>query len=328
MRRVQRIVVLVVSTGAAPLLIVALFRLFGATTTEFYRALLAIPPWAYAVAWFLSFLNLLAVTLKWRLTMRWLTPSIQPPPFQEMMRATTLGSLLGNFTHAQAGLALIRWTSARKHTGPASWAIGTTFFEQLYDLMLVTALGSAGLAIMAFDTHWTLALAILGVTLSGCFLGLHGVFRIGARLCRAAPAFLTAGSRLGPLEHALRRAADCPPGTSLPLLGWSIFRLAALMLNTLLLAAFLAPGARTGPILAGYPVVALVAVLPTTPAGLGVVEWSWGGILVLAGATSAQAATAAVAFRVINIGLQSLVFASLPVIQGAWRRRPSRDGTA
>jgi uncharacterized membrane protein YbhN (UPF0104 family) len=66
-----------------------------------------------------------------------------------------------------------------------------------------------------------------------------------------------------------------------------------------LLAALRATGARPHPslVLIAYAATAVVALVPLTPGGLGIVEASLGGLLVLAGVPSARAILATLAYR-------------------------------
>lgn len=66
-----------------------------------------------------------------------------------------------------------------------------------------------------------------------------------------------------------------------------------------LLAALRATGARPHPsiVLVAYAATAVIALVPLTPGGLGIVEASLGGLLVLAGVPSSQAIVATLAYR-------------------------------
>ncbi|MFI5036666.1 MAG: YbhN family protein [Acidimicrobiales bacterium] len=66
-----------------------------------------------------------------------------------------------------------------------------------------------------------------------------------------------------------------------------------------LLAALRATGARPHPavVLVAYAATAVIALVPLTPGGLGIVEASLGGLLVLAGVPSSRAVVATLAYR-------------------------------
>jgi len=75
-----------------------------------------------------------------------------------------------------------------------------------------------------------------------------------------------------------------------------------------LLAALRATGARPNPslVLLAYSATAVIALLPLTPGGLGIVEASLSGLLVLANVPSASAVVATLAFRVGSYWLPTI----------------------
>nr|MBW4079123.1 flippase-like domain-containing protein [Acidobacteriota bacterium] len=75
-----------------------------------------------------------------------------------------------------------------------------------------------------------------------------------------------------------------------------------------LLAALRATGARPNPslVLLAYAATAVIALLPLTPGGLGIVEASLSGLLVLANVPSASAVVATLAFRVSSYWLPTI----------------------
>jgi uncharacterized protein (TIRG00374 family) len=87
-----------------------------------------------------------------------------------------------------------------------------------------------------------------------------------------------------------------------------------------LLAALQATGARPRPylILVAYAVAGVVGMIPLTPGGLGIVEASLTGLLVLAGVNSSQAALATLAYRLSSYWLPLLAG---PIAYGLFRLR-------
>ena len=72
-----------------------------------------------------------------------------------------------------------------------------------------------------------------------------------------------------------------------------------------LLCALRATGARPNPslVLLAYAATAVIALVPLTPGGLGIVEASLSGLLVLAGVSSARAIIATLAYRLVTYWL-------------------------
>jgi len=87
-----------------------------------------------------------------------------------------------------------------------------------------------------------------------------------------------------------------------------------------LLAALRAAGASPNPslVLLAYAATAVVALVPLTPGGLGIVEASLSGLLVLANVPASRAVLAALAFRVATYWIPTLVSGGCYI---AFRRR-------
>jgi uncharacterized protein (TIRG00374 family) len=87
-----------------------------------------------------------------------------------------------------------------------------------------------------------------------------------------------------------------------------------------LLAALRATGARPSPslVLVAYALAGVIAMIPITPGGLGIVEASLTGLLVLADVNSSQAALATLAYRLASYWLP--LFAG-PVAYGLFKIR-------
>jgi uncharacterized protein (TIRG00374 family) len=75
-----------------------------------------------------------------------------------------------------------------------------------------------------------------------------------------------------------------------------------------LLAALRATGARPNPslVLLAYAATAVIALVPITPGGIGIVEASLSGLLVLAGVPGASAIVATLAFRLVTYWLPTM----------------------
>jgi uncharacterized protein (TIRG00374 family) len=94
-----------------------------------------------------------------------------------------------------------------------------------------------------------------------------------------------------------------------------------------LLAALRATGSRPSPslILVAYAVAGIIGMIPITPGGLGIVEASLTGLLVLADVNSSQAALATLAYRIASYWLPLLAG---PIAYGLFRiryREPHRS---
>jgi len=100
-----------------------------------------------------------------------------------------------------------------------------------------------------------------------------------------------------------------------------------------LLAALRATGARPRPslILVAYAVAGIIGMIPATPGGLGLVEASLTGLLVLAEVNSSQAVLATLTYRLASYWVPLLAG---PIAYGLFRMRyrsrgsPSVEGAA
>jgi uncharacterized protein (TIRG00374 family) len=96
-----------------------------------------------------------------------------------------------------------------------------------------------------------------------------------------------------------------------------------------LLAALRATGARPNPslVLLAYAATAVIALVPLTPGGLGIVEASLSGLLVLAGVPSANAIIATLAYRLVTYWLPIFVGGGI-YIEFRRRHGPVKLGAA
>lgn len=295
--------------ASALALLVLLFHLLGVTLSELGAALSALPGWAFAAVIAITLANQLVGVARWRTAINWFTPLIPRPSFREMFETTVWGSFLGQVLPPQVSMPLTRWAVSRN-----SWVVGTTLYEQLFDLVVLLA-GSAGaLLVFAFALPSGIAFAVFLLTLlAGCLairIVFHGLLALALVYGESGlPMASLAKRAINPLEQA--RLA--PASVLATLSAWSILRLGLLALRVVIVAAILLPGVNLSVVAAGYPVAGLAMALPIMPAGLGLAEWSWTGLLVLAGATGSASATAAISFRIVNlVGLGALLIALLP----------------
>ena len=98
---------------------------------------------------------------------------------------------------------------------------------------------------------------------------------------------------------------------------------------TALLAALRATGTKPNPslVLLAYAATAVIALVPLTPGGLGIVEASLSGLLVLAGVPSAAAIVATLAYRLVTYWIPILAGGGI-YIEFRRRHGPVRFGAA
>jgi uncharacterized protein (TIRG00374 family) len=85
----------------------------------------------------------------------------------------------------------------------------------------------------------------------------------------------------------------------------------------LVLAVTIGEGTPLGPLLLAYVVAQLVAAVPLTPGGIGVVETAMTGVLVASGAPGAAATATVLGWRLLSFWLPILVgLALVPTLRG------------
>jgi len=299
-----RTIMSILMAGAGVGLIYALFRTFGATGADFMEALSRSPWQLYAAVTILVILNHLVGVLKWRAAIRWLDPAAAMPPLVASFEASILGGLLGLLLLPQVTSAAARWVVLRRNGGRGSLAVSTTFYEQACDMFMLTAAGIAGLIILLFALGPMTGGVLVVVAFATALIAMRPTFAAGAASFAGIRRLLPSGriaSALGTFVEVLHRLAAAPWRPSLTMMSYSALRLALQIGHGLAIAFVFAPTAVPILVAAGVPAGVLAAALPISPSGLGVADWTWGGMLVLAGATPIAAAITTLASRVAYV---------------------------
>jgi hypothetical protein len=297
-----RVLMGILMAGAGIGLIYALFRTFGATGADFMEALSHAPWQLYAVITIILILNNVVGVLKWRAAIRWLDPAAAMPPMIASFEASIFGSLLGLILLPQVTAAAARWLVLKRNGGRGSLAVSTTFYEQVCDLFMLTTAGIAGLVILLFALGPITGGILAAAAFATALIAMGPIFGAGATLFAAIRRLLPPGrigSALGTFVEVLRRLAAAPWRPSLTMMSYSAVRLVLQVAHGLAVALVFAPMAVPVLVAAGIPAALLAAALPISPNGLGVADWTWSGMLVLAGVTSTAAAITTLASRVV-----------------------------
>lgn len=309
----------ILMAGAGVGLIYALFRTFGAAASDFMQELSQAPWQLHAAVTTIVILNNLVGVLKWRAAIRWLDPATAMPPMVASFEASIFGSLFGLLLLPQVTAAATRWLVLKRNGGRGSLAVSTTFYEQVCDIFMLTTAGLAGLVILILAPGPMIGGLLVVAAFATALIAMRPIFAAGAAVFAGirrllAPGRIAAGS--GTVAEVLRRLAAAPWRASLAMMSYSALRLVLQIGHGLAIVFVFAPTASPTLVAAGVPAAVLAAALPISPSGLGVADWTWGGLLVLAGATPVAAAIATLASRVaymIALGVvgAALVFARL-----------------
>lgn len=315
-------------TIAAALLIGLLVAVLGLNAQDVATTVSATPAWAFGAVLALTALNKIVGAWKWRAAAAWLSPGASTPTTLVSAALNALGALFGQILPIQIANAAARWLYVRRRESAAGWAISSTVYEQVFDLVALLAAGACGVAAIALGAG-ALAASALGIAAFAALL------LIGPRIMALAAAAAGAAARLAPgrlrgaaffamLEEAFARAAAAPPEVARRLFALSALRVVIVIARALLPIAALAPSIELTTVAAGAPAIGLIAALPTTPGGVGVVEWTWSGVLILAGSAAAAAAALAITLRILNFVALAIVFAgyfALAAGEAGLRRR-------
>lgn len=320
---------LVLLWSAASLALVAvLFPAFG-TTPAVVVARLASAPWTmYALVVLLTVGNQLAGAQKWRFAARQLSGGAHTYSMRASFETTVLGALLGQVLPIQVTTAVVRGIVGSARSGGAPIAVGATAFEQLFDLVVLCAAGLAGLAAIGIGLGIPMSVSLV---LSAAFAGVL----LSRGFCESARAIIAMSRRNASVRLArpLRRAEVIL--TSASSVSWrativlgllSVARMLFMAGRVVAVAAVIAPRADRWEVALGYPAIGIVGALPITPGGLGVVEWSWSGLLLHAGALPSEAAVAAISLRIVNLAALTAILAFAGALRVVVPERVSDTG--
>jgi hypothetical protein len=276
-------------------------------------------PWQlHAAVTIILILNNVVGVFKWRAAIRWLDPAAAMPPMLASFEASIFGALFGLLLLPQVTAAAARWLVLKRNGGRGSLAVSTTFYEQVCDIFILTTAGLAGLAILIFAPGLMVGGLLVAAAFATALVAMGPIFAAGAAVFafvrRLLPLGRIAGG-FGTVAEVLRRLAVAPWRASLTMMSYSALRLVLQIGHGLAITFVFAPTAAPTLVAAGVPAAVLAAALPISPSGLGVADWTWGGMLVLAGATPVAAAIATLASRVTYMIALGVVGAALVLIR-------------
>lgn len=284
---------------------------------------------AFACVLVLTAANLAFGTTKWLRMTRALAPgNIRPGRFVDAMLTTTLGALLGQIMPVHLGVALTRSLAGRLGVGGSpALNFGATVSEQLFDaliLFIVGVISVLGLILSPSPGGWAaliLLTATAGVFSSVRFLRLPVVL---VKWLSALPFIQGPHPLLPKLSTAASRIAELSPSAFALQIGLSALRYVAMLLRAIIVLGALGMSAFAISAVIAFPLVQTIGLLPITPGNLGVIEWTWSGVLVYAGAAVNAAALFAVTLRIVTVAAQ----ATLLMLLMAFRLSLSRLATS
>lgn len=306
---------LAVWAGASLLLLVLLFRFLDTSAGDVAATFLNTPAWMYFVVVFLTALNQYLGALKWRVATRWLSGDDHLPALWTMTEVTTLGSLFSQFLPPQVSLIAVRWWTSNRFLRRENKVISSTLFEQIFDFLVLLIAGLAGAIFLLVNTPpYTIFVFVVVAFFIGLYL-LRFLLFFGALTSRAA-------GRIGVLQNvaavsneAFLKAHGAPMRVSVRIAVLSAAGFFCRAARIAVIVIIFTPAADVIQVLAAHPAIWLLVAVPVTPGGIGVVEWSWSGLLIAAGATASGAAIAAIAFRLLTIAALAVILAGFVAVR-------------
>lgn len=282
--------------------ILGMFLISGLQFSDLWRGIKAVPLVVFVLIILVQSLILLIAAVKWRIILDKLPGSERSLPLGDALGATTWGALAGQVLPIQLVTPPIRAWVARKHKISAARAIGTSVFEQVFEVLILAAMAAMSVLIITFQFSLTvtlgatLALAVVATLLVGP--GLQAFSKVLAVI--AGVSANSVAALLSKLSGAAQDAAKLPRKALFQLTSLSFLRYALLAGLNVWILALVAPSVDPLTLIFAYPLILLVISLPFIPGGLGVVELTWVGVLVGAGLSSPEAVEAALVVRIIS----------------------------
>ena len=238
---------------------------------------------------------------KWVLILRHLPGNGSALPQGDAVAATAIGTLAGQVLPIQIVTPLVRAWAVRRHNIPATRAIGTSLFEQVFEVVVLAAMAALSVLILSLNVAAAVA---AGAALALAVL-ISILIRPGLRLAALILSWI--GRHLlqrimAPMAEAFSRAAEYPPQIIGIVTGLSFVRYFLLLGVSLLVIWRMSPETALISLALAYPLILLVVSLPFIPAGLGLVEVTWVGVLTTAGLPVAEAAAIAIVTRIMVSG--------------------------
>lgn len=298
----RKILVYLFWTGIGMAIIIALFNVSGLSFVRLGTIVLAVPLWFYIVLACLQTAILLLASVKWQIVLGQLPVGGRVLPLGDALAGTTLGALAGQVLPIQLVTPFVRAWVARPHQISASRAVGTSVFEQVFEVVVLLSMGLLSTLVLIAKFGPVLsALSALVIGLVVVSL-ITPVFKLLRQFSHWAsghlPAFAAKGSAA--FENALHQASAFPQRILFQLTGLSFLRYLGIVVLNVWTISILLPGADTLLLALAYPTVLLVMSLPFIPGGLGIVEVTWIGVLIAQGVDPAEAVEVALSLRVIS----------------------------
>lgn len=321
----QRLLYSALALVLAAALLAALMRAAEVSAAELW-ATLSRPTAPYLAAIVLaSIVHMACSALKWRAVMRRLIPAeSEAAGFRFFMFYTCLGAGLAQLLTVHASMLLVRGLASRlHHRVPFARGAAVSVYEQAFDVLVLAVAGPATVAALALGWGLWAWLGLAAAALLAAALGLAWLSGAAGRLFAPRPA-MDAATPLARLRQWLGLCVGLglvERHLVLQLYGLSLVRYLAMFARALLIAAAVGFAAPLPDVAFAFPIVQASQLIALTPGSLGIVEWTWAGVLVAMGHGFGEVVAFALALRVLAYGSILAVLAGAALTFAL--RRPS-----
>lgn len=310
-----------VSILAGLLLAAALVILADIDGREILELLFSVQPAGFAALVVLLGLNVVLAAEKWMLVEDRLTwGESLPRPLS--LALTALGTAAGQVLPIQLATVLTRSLGARIISGSGTVRSAvSSIFEQAFDLIVVAPLGILTLVCLGTGdaTGWPFLAAS---TLLAVLAAIGPTMRRGSAVAGKFAGHGAAGARLKRLLNSLTNSGLVDPGLARRLFLLSAARFAILCAAAAATSEAVGLDVPALHLAAAMPLVVLASVFVTTPAGLGVNEFTFGVVLAALGTPFDAAVEWALVNRVL-VTVASLIIGGIGGAILQWPRKRS-----
>ena len=258
----------------------------------------------------LTFIHLWLSAIKWQLAISSTLPSDQRSGFF-FIYFTTIGAMLSELLPAYLSSTVVRGAALRiHHKVPVLHGSATSIFDQIFDVYVFALCAVASVFYFIYDLSfqdWVL------LTITGFIIGLFGLII----LARLIPAPLKNAETLIP--RLVNWINERKP-VLLRLYIISIVRFAVIVMRNLLILDILVTSITAQQVIIVSPLVQLSILLALTPGSIGIMEWTWTGLLKLLAIDLSEGAIYALANRVASF-IAILCITVVIFMYGLYRRK-------
>ncbi|MBV1868972.1 MAG: flippase-like domain-containing protein [Marinosulfonomonas sp.] len=298
----RKLVTFLIFAGLGIAIIVVLFNYSGLSVAQLVATVVAVPVWFFVVLACLQAAILCLASVKWQIILGQFPVGGKNLPLKDALAGTTLGTLAGQVLPIQLVTPFARAWVARPHQISTARAVGTSIFEQVFEVVVLLSMGLVSVLVLIVNfgplpaglTAFLAGFVVVSL-ISPVFQFLRKINRWITGRFPEPTAKISAA-----IENVLQQAVAFPHRILLQLTTLSFLRYLGMATLNVWTISMLLPEADILILALAYPTVLLVISLPFIPGGLGIVEVTWTGVMIAQGVTPAEAIEVALSLRIIS----------------------------